>query len=112
LIISAIQNANVLTKGMAASPAPRLVRIVFFADEANKYLSSILVRIETSPEDLEGMNIAEGILTARGGVTSHAAVVARGMGKCCVSGAGSININYKTRIMTIGGKSIQKDGFL
>jgi pyruvate,orthophosphate dikinase len=102
--ISAIQNATVLTKGMAASPGAATGQIVFFADEANKYPSSILVRIETSPEDLEGMNIAEGILTARGGVTSHAAVVARGMGKCCVSGAGSININYKTRIMTIGGK--------
>jgi pyruvate,orthophosphate dikinase len=85
---------------MAASPAPRLVRIVFFADEANKYLSSILVRIETSPEDFRGMNIAEGILTARGGVTSHAAVVDEEWGNV-VSGAGSININYKTRIMTI-----------
>jgi pyruvate,orthophosphate dikinase len=102
--ISAIQNATVLTKGMAASPGAATGQIVFFADEANKYPNSILVRIETSPEDLEGMNIAEGILTARGGVTSHAAVVARGMGKCCVSGAGAININYKTRIMTIAGK--------
>jgi len=58
------------------------------------------VRIETSPEDLEGMNIAKGILTARGGMTSHAAVVARGMGKCCICGAGSLTINYKTRTMT------------
>jgi len=102
--ISAIKSATVLTKGMAASPGAASGQIVFFADEASKYPNSILVRIETSPEDLEGMNIAEGILTARGGVTSHAAVVARGMGKCCVSGAGAISINYKTRIMTIGGK--------
>jgi pyruvate,orthophosphate dikinase len=101
---SAIKSATVLTKGMAASPGAASGQIVFFADEASKYPNSILVRIETSPEDLEGMNIAEGILTARGGVTSHAAVVARGMGKCCVSGAGAISINYKTRIMTIGGK--------
>lgn len=102
--VSAIKKAKVLTKGLAASPGAASGQIVFFADEANKYPNSILVRIETSPEDLEGMNIAEGILTARGGITSHAAVVARGMGKCCVSGAGAININYKTRIMTIDGK--------
>lgn len=62
------------------------------------------MRIETSPEDLEGMNIAKGILTARGGMTSHAAVVARGMGKCCICGAGSLTINYKTRTMTFQGK--------
>jgi pyruvate, orthophosphate dikinase len=70
----------------------------------HKYPESILVRVETSPEDLEGMHIAKGILTARGGMTSHAAVVARGMGKCCVSGAGAVKINYKTRVMTIDGK--------
>jgi pyruvate, orthophosphate dikinase len=77
---------------------------VFFADEASKYPISILVRQETSPEDLEGMHISKGILTARGGMTSHAAVVARGMGKCCVSGAGALKINYKTRTMTVDGK--------
>ncbi len=101
--VSAIKNAKVLTKGLAASPGAASGQIVFFADEANKYPNSILVRIETSPEDLEGMNVAKGILTARGGITSHAAVVARGMGKCCVSGAGAININYKSRILTIDG---------
>jgi pyruvate,orthophosphate dikinase len=77
---------------------------VFFADEAKNFAQSILVRIETSPEDLEGMNIARGILTARGGMTSHAAVVARGMGKCCVCGAGSLNINYKARTLEVNGK--------
>ena len=105
---SAITNANVLTKGLPASPGAATGQIVFFADEAAKYPASILIRVETSPEDLEGMHIAKGILTARGGMTSHAAVVARGMGKCCVSGAGSVKINYKTRIMTIDGKEFKE----
>jgi pyruvate,orthophosphate dikinase len=98
-----MKNAKVLAKGLPASPGAATGQIVFFADEAKKFPASILVRTETSPEDLEGMNIARGILTARGGMTSHAAVVARGMGKCCVSGAGAVNINYKTRIMNIEG---------
>ncbi|MGQ1946863.1 pyruvate, phosphate dikinase [Geofilum sp. OHC36d9] len=98
----AIRSANVLAKGLPASPGAATGQIVFFADEAGNYENSILVRIETSPEDLEGMNVARGILTARGGMTSHAAVVARGMGKCCVSGAGSLRVNYKTRTVTIG----------
>jgi pyruvate,orthophosphate dikinase len=86
--------------------------VVFFADEAAKYPESVLVRVETSPEDLEGMNIAKGILTARGGMTSHAAVVARGMGKCCVSGAGAVKINYKTRVMTIDGKEFHEGDWI
>jgi pyruvate,orthophosphate dikinase len=97
----AIKAAKIIAKGLPASPGAATGQIVFFADEAYKYPFSILVRVETSPEDLEGMNIAKGILTARGGMTSHAAVVARGMGKCCVSGAGSVIVNYKTRQMTI-----------
>ena len=101
---SAIKAATVLAKGLPASPGAATGQVVFFADEAFKYPASILVRVETSPEDLEGMHIAKGILTARGGMTSHAAVVARGMGKCCVSGAGAVKINYKTRVMTIGAK--------
>lgn len=105
----AIGKAVTLAKGLPASPGAATGRIVFFADEADKYEDSILVRIETSPEDLEGMHIAKGILTARGGMTSHAAVVARGMGKCCVSGAGAVKINYKTREMNIDGK-ILKEG--
>ena len=98
----AMKDAKVLAKGLPASPGAATGQVVFFADEASTYENSILVRIETSPEDLEGMNIARGILTARGGMTSHAAVVARGMGKCCVSGAGSVKIDYKARTMKIG----------
>ncbi|WP_406683086.1 pyruvate, phosphate dikinase [Seonamhaeicola sp. MEBiC1930] len=99
---AALKRSNVIAQGLPASPGAATGKIVFFADEAAKYKSSILVRIETSPEDLEGMNIAKGILTARGGMTSHAAVVARGMGKCCVSGAGALKINYKKRTLTVG----------
>ena len=101
----AISKANVLAKGLPASPGAATGQIVFFADEAEKWAGEgkevLLVRIETSPEDLTGMNAADGILTARGGMTSHAAVVARGMGKCCISGAGSISIDYKNRQMRI-----------
>jgi len=99
-----LKKTKVLAKGLPASPGAATGQIVFFADEASKYPVTILVRQETSPEDLEGMHIAKGILTARGGMTSHAAVVARGMGKCCVSGAGALKINYKTRTMTVDGK--------
>ncbi|MFD0762032.1 pyruvate, phosphate dikinase [Lutibacter aestuarii] len=99
----ALKAANVIAQGLPASPGAATGKIVFFADEAAKYKNSILVRIETSPEDLEGMNIAKGILTARGGMTSHAAVVARGMGKCCVSGAGALKIDYKNRILKVDG---------
>ena len=105
----ALASATVLAQGLPASPGAATGQIVFFADEANKYPEAILVRIETSPEDLEGMNIARGILTARGGMTSHAAVVARGMGKCCVSGAGGVKIDYKARTMTAAGK-VFKEG--
>ncbi|GGK50805.1 MULTISPECIES: pyruvate, phosphate dikinase [Flavobacteriaceae] len=99
----ALKSANVIAQGLPASPGAATGQIVFFADEADKFKKSILVRIETSPEDLEGMNIATGILTARGGMTSHAAVVARGMGKCCVSGAGALKINYKNRTLIVDG---------
>ena len=100
----AMKSANVLAKGLPASPGAATGRIVFFADEAGKFDASILVRIETSPEDLEGMHVAKGILTARGGMTSHAAVVARGMGKCCISGTGKVKIDYKARTMAVDGK--------
>ncbi|MDO8952194.1 MAG: pyruvate, phosphate dikinase [Draconibacterium sp.] len=109
---SAIKAATVLAKGLPASPGAATGQVVFFADEATKYPVSILVRVETSPEDLEGMHIAKGILTARGGMTSHAAVVARGMGKCCVSGAGAVKINYKTRVMTIDGKEFHEGDWI
>ena len=105
----AIQNAKVITKGLPASPGASTGRIVFFADEAIERTSEghdvILVRVETSPDDLKGMNAANGILTARGGMTSHAAVVARGMGKCCVSGAGEIVVDYHNRTLTVGDKT-------
>lgn len=108
----AIADATVVTKGLPASPGASTGQIVFFADECEKYENSILVRIETSPEDLEGMNIANGILTARGGMTSHAAVVARGMGKCCVSGAGGAKINYKTRTLVADGKTFKEGDWI
>ena len=101
----ALAKAKALTRGLPASPGAACGQIVFFADDAAKWHKDghkvIMVRIETSPEDLAGMAEAEGILTARGGMTSHAAVVARGMGKCCVSGAGAILIDYKKRTVKI-----------
>ncbi len=109
----AIKEARVLAKGLPASPGAATGQMVFFADEAEEWVEAgkqvVLVRVETSPEDLRGMNVAKGILTARGGMTSHAAVVARGMGKCCVSGAGSLKIDYKARTMTVDGK-VFKEG--
>ncbi len=109
---SSLARANVLAQGLPASPGAATGQIVFFADEADKYPGTILVRIETSPEDLEGMNIARGILTARGGMTSHAAVVARGMGKCCVSGAGEVKVDYKARTMTAAGKLLREGDWI
>ena len=108
----AIKRATKLGQGLPASPGAATGQIVFFADEAEKYRCSILVRIETSPEDLEGMNIAKGILTARGGMTSHAAVVARGMGKCCISGAGSLKVDYKRRNLLIDGKEFHEGDWI
>ena len=111
-----IKKANVLAKGLPASPGAATGQMVFFADEAEEWVAKgkdvVLCRIETSPEDLRGMVVAKGILTARGGMTSHAAVVARGMGKCCVSGAGAIHINYKTRKMTIDGKEYNEGDWI
>lgn len=112
----AIKKAQVMTKGLPASPGASTGQIVFFADDAHTWgengKKTILVRIETSPEDLKGMNAAEGILTARGGMTSHAAVVARGMGKCCVSGAGALVIDYKARTMKIGSKTYKEGDWI
>ena len=109
----ALQNAKVITQGLPASPGAACGQIVFHADDAQTWHADghkvIMVRIETSPEDLAGMASAEGILTARGGMTSHAAVVARGMGKCCVSGAGAINVDYKTKTVEIDGV-VYKEG--
>ncbi len=112
----ALKKAKSISKGLPASPGAATGQIVFHADEAEEWAAKgkkvILVRIETSPEDLKGMNVAEGILTARGGMTSHAAVVARGMGKCCVSGAGSLQIDYKKRVVVAGGKTYNEGDFI
>ncbi|MEN8226257.1 MAG: pyruvate, phosphate dikinase, partial [Bacteroidota bacterium] len=112
----AIQAGEVVAKGLPASPGAATGQIVYHADDAEEWAENgkdvILVRIETSPEDLKGMNTANGILTARGGMTSHAAVVARGMGKCCVSGAGSVKIDYKARTMEVDGKSYKEGDWI
>ncbi len=114
---TAIKNAKVIVKGLPASPGAATGPVVFFAEDAEKVLAetgkkAVLVRIETSPEDLKGMLDAAGILTARGGMTSHAAVVARGMGKCCVSGAGELNIDYKARTIKVNGFEIKEGDWI
>ena len=110
---AALKSAKLVAKGLPASPGAATGQIVFFADDAEAWAERkkkvIMVRLETSPEDLRGMNVAQGILTARGGMTSHAAVVARGIGKCCVSGAGEIKVDYKARTVEMGGK-VYKEG--
>ena len=111
-----LKKAKVITQGLPASPGAACGQIVFHADDAQAWHKDghkvVMVRIETSPEDLAGMASAEGILTARGGMTSHAAVVARGMGKCCVSGAGAINVNYKTKTVEIEGVTYKEGDYL
>ncbi len=110
---SDVKKATVVAKGLPASPGAAAGQIVFQADDAEAWAEKkkkvVLVRIETSPEDLRGMAVAQGILTMRGGMTSHAAVVARGMGKCCVSGAGEIKVDYKAKTVEMGGK-VYKEG--
>ena len=112
----ALAGAKELTRGLPASPGAACGQIVFFADDAVKWAEDghkvVMVRIETSPEDLAGMAKAEGILTARGGMTSHAAVVARGMGKCCVSGAGAINVDYKAKTVEIDGIVLHEGDYI
>ena len=107
---------NVIATGLPASPGAASGEIVFSSDEAETLKSGgrkvILVRVETSPEDIHGMHAAEGILTTRGGMTSHAAVVARGMGKPCVSGAGSLRVDYRTQTLTAGGTVLKKGDIL
>ncbi len=113
---AALAKAKVIANGLPASPGAATGRIVFFADDAEKWHEDgekvILVRIETSPEDLAGMAAAQGILTARGGMTSHAAVVARGMGKCCVSGAGTLVIDYKKRTLSVDGITFNEGDYI
>lgn len=103
--------ATVITRGLPASPGAASGKVVFTAEDAENVARVepvILVRVETSPEDIHGMHAAQGILTARGGMTSHAAVVARGMGKCCVSGAGELRINYKEKECVVGPHTIKE----
>jgi pyruvate,orthophosphate dikinase len=112
----AIKNAKLVAKGLAASPGAASGRVVFNADDAADWAQNgekvIMVRIETSPEDLAGMAAAQGILTARGGMTSHAAVVARGMGKCCVSGAGTLKIDYSTKTIEVSELTIKEGDYI
>ena len=110
------KQAKEFVKGLPASPGAATGHIVFFAEDAAKWHADgkkvVMVRIETSPEDLAGMTVAEGILTARGGMTSHAAVVARGMGKCCVSGAGALDIDYKARTVRVDGVLLREGDYI
>ena len=107
---------NVIAKGLPASPGAATGRIVFHAEDAEEWVEKgetvILVRIETSPEDIGGMHVAKGILTSRGGMTSHAAVVARGMGTCCVAGCSALEINYKAKTMTVKGKAYNEGDWI
>jgi len=108
----ALAKAELLTKGLPASPGAATGSVVFSAEAAEEAAAAgkkvILVRIETSPEDIGGMAAAQGILTARGGMTSHAAVVARGMGKCCVAGAGDLAIDYEAGAFTVNGETVRE----
>jgi len=111
-----VATRRIIAKGLPASPGAACGKAVFDADTAEKWAAAgekiILVRIETSPEDIHGMHAAEGILTARGGMTSHAAVVARGMGRPCVSGAGAISIDYRARLMRVGGEEVAEGALI
>ena len=114
---SALASVKPFTKGLPASPGAATGRVVFHAEDAEHWVKKsgekvVLCRIETSPEDLRGMAVAEGIMTARGGMTSHAAVVARGMGKCCVAAANGVVIDYKAKTMVVGDKIIKEGDWI
>ena len=113
---SALKKAKLITKGLPASPGAATGKVVFFADDAAAYHHDgepvILVRLETSPEDLQGMTVSQGIVTARGGMTSHAAVVARGMGKCCITGCSEMIVNYEKRTFKVGDKTFHEGDFI
>ena len=114
----ALKKAEVIGKGLAASPGAACGQVVFTAEDAKECVESgemkkvVLVRLETSPEDIEGMAVAQGILTVRGGMTSHAAVVARGMGTCCVSGCGDIVVDYDKQQFTLAGKTYKRGDWI
>ena len=107
---------EIIAVGLPASPGAATGKVVFNAEDAEKLAAKkekvILVRKETSPEDIGGMHVSKGVLTTRGGMTSHAAVVARGMGKCCVAGCGALNIDYKTQTFKVGGKVVKKGDYI
>lgn len=111
-----LKKTTVIARGLPASPGAATGRIVFFAEDTVDWVKNgkdvILVRMETSPEDIQGMDLAQGILTSRGGMTSHAAVVARAMGKCCVSGAGDLHIHYEKKCMTVKGKTFKEGDWI
>ena len=113
---AALKAAKVIGKGLPASPGAACGKVVFTAEDAKEWDARgkkvILVRLETSPEDIEGMHVAQGILTVRGGMTCHAAVVARGMGTCCVSGCGEIVVDYDAKYFTLGGKTIKEGDYI
>ncbi len=112
----ALKKAKAIGHGLAASPGAACGKVVFSADDAKEWKQRgekvVLVRLETSPEDIEGMASSQGILTVRGGMTSHAAVVARGMGTCCVSGCGEIVVDYDKKKFTLGGKTIKEGDYI
>ncbi len=112
----AVKKAEVIGKGLAASPGAACGKVVFTAEDAKAWHENgekvVLVRLETSPEDIEGMQVAQGILTVRGGMTSHAAVVARGMGTCCVSGCGEIAVDYDNKLFTLAGKTYHEGDYI
>ena len=113
---SAVEEGRVLAKGLAAGPGAAAGRVVFNAADADAWAARgeqvLLVRVETSPDDIRGMNVSEGILTARGGMTSHAALVARQMGKVCVVGCEALDIDYKARTITVGDKVVNEGDWL
>ena len=113
---AALKKAKVVGTGLAASPGAACGQIVFSAEKATDWAKNghkvVLVRLETSPEDIEGMHYAQGVLTVRGGMTSHAAVVARGMGTCCVSGCGSIKMNEEARTFELSGKTYKEGDWI
>jgi len=111
-----LKKAQAIGQGLAASPGAACGKVVFSAEDAKEWAEKgekvVLVRLETSPEDIEGMAVAQGILTVRGGMTSHAAVVARGMGTCCVSGCGEIVVSYEKKQFTLAGKTIKEGDYI
>ena len=113
---ASLKDAQIIAKGLPASPGAATGQVVFSAEDAIAYAAKghrvILVRLETSPEDIEGMAVSQGILTVRGGMTSHAAVVARGMGTCCVSGCGDIKINEENKTFTVSGQTFHEYDYI